>query len=50
MKKTKFDGGKNGTFAGDDFSSFGRKAVAAGGTGIKKPPDRSVWGGFYIIR
>lgn len=48
-EKTKFDGGKNGTFAGDDFSSFGRKAVAAGGTGIKAP-DRSVWGGFYIIR
>ena len=41
---------KNGTFAGDDFGSFGRKAAAAGGTGIKKPPDRSVWGGFYIIR
>lgn len=41
---------QNGTFAGDDFGSFGRKAAAAGGTGIKKPPDRSVWGGFYIIR
>ena len=35
--------------SGDDFGSFGRKAAAAGGTGIKKPPDRSVWGGFYII-
>ena len=37
MKKAKFDGGKNGTFAGDDFGSFGRKAAAAGGTGIKSP-------------
>lgn len=50
MKKAKFDGGKNGTFAGDDFGSSRRETAAAGGTGIKKPPDKYVWGGFYIIR